>query len=79
MDYTRLMDASQATQVNDRYADNLHVHKFSEEGYLYYFKSDLDAGIFDGLRFVELDDSIGSLTWNSDYKTYFLVHPWNSS
>ena len=61
VDYTRLMDASRATRVDDRYIDNFHVHKFSEEGYLYYFKSDLDAGIFrgifDGLRFVELDDS----------------------
>ena len=76
MDYTRLMDASQATRVDDCYIDNFHVHEFSEEEYLYYFKSDLDAGIFrgifDGLCFVELDDSIGSLT-------YFLVHSWNSS
>ena len=58
------MDASQATRVNDCYVDHLHIHKFSKEGYLYYFKSDLNAGIFDGLHFVELDDSIGSLTWN---------------
>ena len=46
MDYTRLMEVSQATRVNDRYIDNFHVYKFSEEGYLYYFKSDLDAEIF---------------------------------
>ena len=51
------MDASRATRVDDRYIGNFPVHKFSEEGYLYYFKSDLVAGIFDGLRFVELDDS----------------------
>ena len=67
MDYTRLMNTSQATRVNDHYVDSFHVHEFSEEGYLYYFKSDLDAGmfrgIFHGLRFVELDDTIGSLTY----------------
>ena len=32
VDYTRLMDASRATPVDDRYIDNFHVHKFSEEG-----------------------------------------------
>ena len=48
MDYTRLMDASQATQVNDRYVDNFHVHEFSDEGYLYYFKSDSTLGYSKG-------------------------------
>ena len=29
MDYTRLMDASQVTRVNDRYIDNLYVYTSS--------------------------------------------------
>ena len=82
MDYTRLMHANQVTRVNNSYVDNFHIHEVSEERYLYYVKSDLDAGIFrgifDGLHFVELDDSIRSLTRNKE-KTYFLVHPWNFS
>ena len=32
VDYTRLMYVSRATRVDDRYIDNFHVHKFSEEG-----------------------------------------------
>ena len=41
-------NASQANRVNDRYVDNFHVHEFSDEGYLYYFKSDSTLGYSEG-------------------------------
>ena len=64
--------------VGERYISQcireFHVYTscLHEEGKLYYFKSDLTAGIFNGLCFVELDDSAESLT-------YFLVYLSTSS
>ena len=78
--YTRLVDMSGRGDRHIVRRGTMHLTMYRTiESFMYTsslkrgnFKSDLTAGIFDGFRFVELDDSVGSLT-------YFLVHLSTSS